>query len=409
MVLTSFGNIGFRAITLLSKFILVFFLGKYSLNNSVLGEYGILVTTIAFLIYVLGFDFYTFNTREIISKKDNIISKVKDQLFFHSIMYLLILPITLFIVSYFGFIRQEYLLIFIFLSISEHLGQELFRLFTSLEKSLVANFLFFLKSGFWIWFVLIDFFILKNQIRLYKYLCIWTFFSWISLLLGVIIIKKNLNIKKWIFRKPNFKWIFKGIKTSSVFFLSSLSFLVIQLSDRFMIDFFFDKNLVGVYTMYAQFINAIDVFTFSGIIMVTYPKLIKNIPDKYKYRELFNRFFLKLVLTVSLLVACSFILAPHIFIYLNKPSFINFISTYNVLLLGVFFLVLSNAFHYDLYAKKKDMLLLKISLIAMCINVVLNLILIPRFSIFGASIATLCSFVFIFILKAYFSIIKKSI
>ncbi len=93
-----------------------------------------------------------------------------------------------------------------------------------------------------------------------------------------------------------------------------------------MIDYFYGKKLVGVYTAYAQFTNAIS--------------------------------------------------GRHI---------------------------TSNIFHYDLYVKKKDSIILCVAIIGMVVNVGLNLILIPKYNIFGAAIATLLSFFMIFLLKFYFS------
>ncbi|QMU66468.1 MAG: hypothetical protein GKR88_20720 [Flavobacteriaceae bacterium] len=404
----SFGNISFRGLTLISKFIFVFFLGRYSIDETNLGVYGMLITAIAFLIYFLGFDFYVFNMREIIQIKNNFIPKIRDQLYFHLSLYLLLMPLSLAIIFGFNFIEIKYLVLFIILLISEHLGQELFRLLTTLEKSLVGNFFFFVKSGLWIWYILFDFFFLNNEINIFRYILIWSLFSWFSLLIGLIYIKRLLKIKNIKFYKPNISWILKGIKSSSIFFMSSLSFLVIQFSDRFMIDFYHGKNLVGVYTTYSQFINAIDVFTFSGIIMVTYPKMIKFFSDKNIYKNLKNNFFKNLLAITIVLVLGSYFLAPFVFEFLEKPSFINYISTYNILLIGVFFLVMSNVFHYDLYAKKRDYLLLKIAITSMSCNIILNLILIPKYEIYGASIATLFSFIVIFMAKFFFSLQKIS-
>jgi len=380
----------------------VFFLGKYSIDEYNLGEFGIITTSISLVIYLIGFDYYVYNTREIIKSKDTI-SEIRNQFYFHLLLYILLLPIALAIIFGFDFIGLKYFWIFILLIFSEHLGQELFRLFTTLEKSAIANIFFFIKSGLWIWFVLFDYFILKNEIDLTKYIIIWACFSWVSMLLSVLYLKKTLAIKGLTFYKPNYDLILKGAKNSSVFFVSSLSFLIIQFSDRYMIDFFHGKKMVGIYSMYSQFINAIDVFVFSAIIMVVYPKLIKLSSFQKKYKELFKKFVRSILLAAIILILISYIVAPFIFEFLEKPSFLEHLKTYNLLLLGVFFLLWSYAFHYDLYIKKKDVLLLKISLIAMVINVALNLFLIPTKGVFGAAIATTISFFVMFILKLAYS------
>ena len=110
------------------------------------------------------------------------------------------------------------------------------------------------------------------------------------MVLSTIYLKRIIFIKTFKFHKPNYDWILKGVKNSSIFFISSLSFLVIQFSDRYMIDLFYGKKMVGVYSAYSQFVNAIDVFIFSAIIMVIYPKMIQLFSEKSAYKELFKKF-----------------------------------------------------------------------------------------------------------------------
>jgi O-antigen/teichoic acid export membrane protein len=399
----SFINITLRGITLLSKFIFIFLLGKYAEDEYFLGEYGIITSSVSLIIYLVGFDYYVFNTREILKSKKKVIEKIRNQFFFHLIVYSFVLPVTLSIIFYFDFINIKYFLIVLLLIISEHLGQELFRLYTTLEKSNSANLFFFMKSGLWVWVVLFDFFVLKNELDLLKYLLIWAFCSWVSLVLSTIYLKRIIFIKTFKFYKPNYDWILKGVKNSSIFFISSLSFLVIQFSDRYMIDLFYGKKMVGVYSAYSQFVNAIDVFIFSAVIMVIYPKMIQLFPEKSAYKELFNKFKKSILIASIVLIVLSYFITPILFGFLDKPSFLTNIETFNVLLIGIFFLLMSYAYHYDLYIKKKDTLLLKISLFSMSLNIVLNLYLIPNNGLFGASLATLVSFFTLFLLKLIYS------
>lgn len=406
---TGIYNIFFRGLTLVSKFIFIIFLGKFSVDETNLGIFGILSTSIAFLIYFIGFDFYVFNTREIIKSPNEIVEKLRNQLFFHSIAYVVILPISIFLIFSFKFVSIEYLWIFLFLVVSEHLGQELYRLFTTLEKSDKANIMLFLRSGLWVWYVLFDYFVLQNPVNLKRYIIIWAIFSWLSFLIFVIYITWIIGIKSLSYKTPNWKWIRTGVKTASFFLIGSISFQIIQLSDRFMIDYFYGKKLVGVYTAYAQFTNAIDVFTFSAITMIAYPKMIKEFDKKEKYNNIKDKLLKHLTIVSFILILIIYFVGPLIFKFLGKESIIEELNTFYVLLIGVYLLIISNAFHYDLYVKKKDLLLLLIAVIGMLFNLILNLILIPKYDIFGASIATGITFFIIFILKFYFSTKTKRI
>ncbi len=396
---TSFLNIFFRGLTLLSKFLFIVFIGKYSVDEVNLGIFGIISTTLVLLIYLIGFDFYVFNAREIIGSKEHYINKVRDQLLFHLAGYVLIVPLSLFIVVQMGFIPMEYMWVFMLLLISEHLGQEFYRLFTTLESSVKANIMLFIRSGLWIWIVFVDFFVFQNKIDLMKYITYWTFFSWLSVFIFGALLSKKVGIVKDEFRPPNFKWIMNGIRVAGVFFLSSLSFQVIQLSDRFLIDFFYGKKLVGVYTAYSQFTNAIEVFTFSAITMVIYPKMIKFSGEFEKYNTLKKVFLKQLLVTSLFFIVIFLVFGPIILKVFDKRDIVEHIYVFYILLGGVFFLIISNVFHYDLYIKNRDKEILWISLAGMFLNVVLNFLLIPKYDIFGAALATLSSFLLIFIFK----------
>lgn len=401
---TGLYNIFLRGITLVSKFVFIIFLGKYSIDETNLGIFGLLATTIALLIYVLGFDFYVFNTREILaSRTEYYVDRIRNQLVFHLIAYLLIIPISLFVVFRFNFIPLEYIWILVALLISEHLGQELYRLFTTLEKSVIANGMLFVRSGLWVWVALFDFFVLKNGIDLNRYITIWVIFSWLSFSILCMYLIKIVKVKSIVYIPPDWGWIARGVKTASIFFIGSLSFQVVQFSDRFMIDFFLDKKFVGVYTAYAQFTNAIDVFTFSAVTMVAFPKLVKSFknPEKYKFiKSQFSKHLIGLSLSLILLV---YLVGPFIFRFLDKETILAEINTFYTLLGAVFLLIVSNIFHYDLYVKKKDKIILKVAVSGMIFNVILNLFLIPRYGIFGAALATFASFLLILVLKFYSS------
>lgn len=58
-------NIAIRGSTLASKFLLIFFLARF-LEPSELGVYGLFAATIGYSLYLLGFDFYTYTTRELL-------------------------------------------------------------------------------------------------------------------------------------------------------------------------------------------------------------------------------------------------------------------------------------------------------------------------------------------------------
>ncbi|QSB41468.1 hypothetical protein JTY93_08970 [Pseudomonas hygromyciniae] len=73
--------------TLISKFVLIFFLAKF-LQASEVGLYGLLSATIGYALYVVGFEFYNFATREMIGENPKLwLGMIRDQLVLYLILY----------------------------------------------------------------------------------------------------------------------------------------------------------------------------------------------------------------------------------------------------------------------------------------------------------------------------------
>ena len=143
-----------RGVSILGRFILAVYIGRF-LTVSDLGTYGLFAATIILAVYFLGFDFYVFNMREILKEnKNKIASLIRDQLVFHAIAYIIICP-ALFFIFLTDILPYQYFLWFYLVLIFEHLSMECYRLFITLSRPLLANFIFFLKSGFWAYWVVI--------------------------------------------------------------------------------------------------------------------------------------------------------------------------------------------------------------------------------------------------------------
>src|SRR5690554_5042629 len=120
-------NIFLRGLTLGCKFLLVVFLAKL-LTLEELALYGLLVATVAYAIYPLGFEFYTYSARELIGTDNSERGEYfKSQAVLHIISYLVFLPLFA-LIFYFDFLPHDYILLFYIILILEHLNQELFRI-----------------------------------------------------------------------------------------------------------------------------------------------------------------------------------------------------------------------------------------------------------------------------------------
>ena len=86
-------NITLRGVTLGCRFLLIFFLARF-LEPAQLGLYGLLTATIGYSLYLLGFDFYTFTTREILKRERHEWGGLlKDQGALSLVLYVIFIPL----------------------------------------------------------------------------------------------------------------------------------------------------------------------------------------------------------------------------------------------------------------------------------------------------------------------------
>ncbi|PED96587.1 hypothetical protein COL64_02760 [Bacillus toyonensis] len=405
----SFVNLVIRGLTLLSRFILIFFIAKYLTPND-LGVFGIFSVTINLSVLLIGLDFYMYSTREIInSPKDSHVEIIKNQFLFHILSYCIFLPV-LSLVFYLDILESKYIVIFLLLVIFEHISQELYRIYSALEKPIIANVLLFIRSASWI-YILIFLFIFNQESRNLD--LIWTFWlagSFVSIVCGVLWLKNQLDFN--CIKNINFKWIQEGLIRAIPFFIATVALKGIEFSDRYILKFYYGDGMVGIYTFFINISNVIPVFIFSGISMFLYPKIIRFYNEK-KYNEYYRTLKKMTLYSTCSAVALSIImiiLLKIIIIVLGKNDYEQYDRIFYIMLMTSFVSVLGQVPNYILYAKKKDKELLFSTILGFVTSLVLNFIFIPIYGVYGAAFGNLCATLVMVLSKVFFSLkfrIKK--
>jgi O-antigen/teichoic acid export membrane protein len=397
-------NLGLRGITILLRFLLVFGISKYFPTEQ-LGVYGLFNTTINVTIFFLGFDFYAYAHREML-KSD---MQGQPPLLFWSLIfflftYLLVLPSCL-LIFFYNVLPWEYLGWFYVILVLEHSGQELYRLFIVIGKQTFANLLLFLRTAAWVVPVLLlwyqtDFTMLTlNQI----------FRSWAvgalgATIIGVIVIARRYRVYQFKFSTVDWDWIKRGISVSILFLGGTLAYKVIEFSDRYFLDYFLDKNAVGVYTFYYNFANVLQTLVFTLVVAQLYPKLAEyrakgQLEQFQEYKSKFKRQVITIALGASAFVFVIILPAIH---FIGKPEFYDHLLTYVILIGSVTLLSISFVPHYILYAMNKDKILLIATAGAACINIFCNIILTKHFGLIGSASSTFISYLFLVSVKFYY-------
>ena len=141
-------NILLRGSTLTCRFLFIFFLAKY-VEPSVVGVYGLFTAAIGYSLYIVGLDFYTYTTREILKCEKSLWGKyLKGQIYLSTLLYISLFIISVpFIVN--GYLPISILYWFVPILFLEHVNQEIYRLLIALSKQTIASINLFIRQGVW--------------------------------------------------------------------------------------------------------------------------------------------------------------------------------------------------------------------------------------------------------------------
>lgn len=346
-------NVALRGMTLASKFLLIFFLARF-LEPAELGLYGLLTATIGYALYLLGFDFYAFTTRELLRReRSEWGGLLKDQGALSAVLYAVFLPL-LCLVFLNGLLPWSLIGWFFALLILEHLTQELGRLLIAISEQLLASLVLFLRSGIWAVAVTALMYFETDVRTLNFVLGAWTLGGLFALLLGVYRITQ-LKIGGW--RKAvDWKWIGKGLKIAIPLLIATLAIRGLFTLDRYWFEALAGLEVLGAYVLFMGFSSALISFLDAGVFAFSYPGLITahSQQDATAFRHGVRKLFLQtLGLSVAFAVVALLLIGP-LLQWLDRPLYIEQQGLFPWLLLATLLYAIGMVPHYVLYAQGHD-------------------------------------------------------
>jgi len=168
---------------------------------------------------------------------------------------------------------------------------------------------------------------------------------------------------------------------------------IIHFSDRYIVNYFLGVTAAGIYSA-AYRIGEYASFTLVAMSTVLYPTIIKsyeegNLSETRKYLKYSLKYFM--IIAIPSAFGLS-ILAKPILSILTTPEFITGTTTvpfvaFSGILLGLYQICL-----YTIYIANKTYLTVSLLGTSAALNIILNIILIPRMGIVGAAVATLIAY-----------------
>lgn len=346
-------NILLRGSTLTCRFLFIFFLAKY-VEPSVVGVYGLFTAAIGYSLYIVGLDFYTYTTREILKCEKSLWGKyLKGQIYLSTLLYISLFIISVpFIVN--GYLPISILYWFVPILFLEHVNQEISRLLIALSKQTIASINLFIRQGVWALVAVGIMYFDESARHIELVFSLWMTSGFLAAISGVYYLYR-LNLGGWHSR-VDISWIKKGIKTSIVFLMATLALRGVQTVDRYWLESLTNIDVVGAYILFVGVAGTAMTFLDAGVYSFSYPKLISanNISNKKEFNRILKSMTFLTVAFILFFSCVSLILLPLLLNWIGREVYLKYSSMYVWILLATVLNAFSMIPHYALYAQGRD-------------------------------------------------------
>lgn len=202
------------------------------------------------------------------------------------------------------------------------------------------------------------------------------------------------------FWQPNvrFRWrrTMPLMRNSIVIGLTSTIGLLHFRGDQILLSLLKPPAEVGIYSVAYRYID--QVFLLPGMFVATVFPIITRLLHERSPRadDAIERTFRFLLLVSIPLAVFLFVLARPLVLLVSNEEFADAARPLRILALALVFLFASTIFYNVVIALNRQRALLVVGIVALLLNVALNLVLIPPYSYMGAAVATLLSEGFVF-------------
>lgn len=346
-------NIGLRGMTLCTRFLFVFFLARYVTPASV-GYYGLFTATVGYALYLVGLDFYTYNTRELMRvPREQHGRMIRDQAVLAVGLYVLFLPVAWLLLSHAGW-PAGLAYWFIPILLLEHVNQEISRILVVLSDQIGASVLLFLRQGSWA-LAIVAIMTLDNAARnLPSVMAAWVVAGVAAAALGSYKLARA-GMGGWQ-SAMDWAWIRRGVVVSVSFLAATLALRALQIIDRYWLKALVDIEAVGAYVLFTGIASTLLVFLDAGVFTFSYPELIRL--HQQGQRDAMQR-QLRTMLLHTLLVAVGFSIVswfvlPYLLTWIHNPVYTHYLWLYPWVLFATVVNAVGMVPHYGLYARGVD-------------------------------------------------------
>ncbi len=212
---------------------------------------------------------------------------------------------------------------------------------------------------------------------------------------------------KYVLKNLQFKFDFavtKGmIKYSLPLAISSISGILLSITDRYSLNYITGLSDVGLYSLGYKIANTTKIFVVSSMQLAISPVIFK-IMDQPDAKETYNKILVFIsILTIFSAVSISIFGKEIIELFAKNKSYWASFRVIPIISLSIFFGMLKDNSTYGIYLTKKTAKVPIYVFIVAIINFILNILFIPYWGTMGAALATLISQILLFVFLILYS------
>lgn len=171
--------------------------------------------------------------------------------------------------------------------------------------------------------------------------------------------------------------------------------------DRYFVGLYFSQTEVGLYGMGTRMVSMLSIFTSS--FLSAYSSFAYSNAKDEKNREKYSLVFDLLIMILSFAAASATLFSKEIVQLMTAQAYHSSYKVVGILLFAHSIHVVGLVAGYGITIRKKGGLYLKISGTGALANIIMNFLLVPKYSFLGAAIATLITESIIFMISYYYS------
>lgn len=388
-MLQSLISLGLRLGGVAGKFVAILVLGARS-GAAEVGEFTLFFSAINVLVFVVGLDFHQFVFREVLARRtpSGQLRVILGHQALNLCIYLLLLlagVVALVMTEGRAFgLPLPWLVVIL---ITDHAAQELSRVFIVLSRPTEANVIYVSKTGAWAWAGALLGFAGDGPVHAESFYPLWLAANLAAIAYGAVTLGRMLRPARVSFPPHYLRWIGRGVRVSSLFYLTSVATSAFGALDRFVIAGSRSVSATGLYSFWQSAASLIPVAAYAMAGMHFLPRLIQAYQSgsSSDFAALHRRFLVHSLWVALPIAALLMLVAPLAPLVIGRGDLEPSLTLVGPLAFTAVMTALWQVPYQVLYSGRKDAPLATLIVVVAGGSFLLNLVIVPAAGVLGAA------------------------